>query len=262
MRAVEELQKQVWSMPELDVVPLSHLAAAIHAGGVLIGAFDGEVLAGFVYGFVGKENATIVHHSHMLAVRPEYRSHDLGFRLKAAQRACVIEQGIEVMTWTFDPLQSLNAYFNFNKLGVTSEEYLVDFYGQDAASVLHRNGTDRLWVKWRLNSETVIDRLERKHPRGPSVGPPALLEIGEDDVPVMADPDEVLAGQSVAIEIPADINTLQREDAGLARDWRIATRSAFLDAVGRGFVVEDFYRTGLTDCQIGTYVLNRRGSPG
>ena len=144
MRAVEELQKDVWGIPDLDVVPLSHLVAAKAAGGVLLGAFDRETLIGFVYGFVSYEQGTVAHHSHMLAVNPAYRNFNLGYKLKLAQRERVLVQGIRVMTWTFDPLQSLNAYFNFSKLGVLSDRYFVNFYGEEAASFLHRNGTDRL----------------------------------------------------------------------------------------------------------------------
>ena len=115
LRAVEEVQKAVWGLPDLDVVPLTQLVAAKAAGGVVIGAFDRDILAGFAYGFAGYEDGHITHHSHMLAVRPEYRSLNIGYRLKLAQRERVLEQGIDRMTWTFDPLQSLNAYFNFDK---------------------------------------------------------------------------------------------------------------------------------------------------
>jgi len=104
LHVVEELQREVWGIPDIEVVPLSQLVAAKASGGVLVGAFDGEDLVGFAYGFVGYERGTVVHHSHMLAVKPAYRAHDLGFRLKAAQRERVMQQGIEVMTWTFDPL--------------------------------------------------------------------------------------------------------------------------------------------------------------
>jgi len=86
MRAVEDLQKEVWGLPDLDVVPLTQLIAAKAAGGVLIGAFDGFALTGFVYGFVGNEQGRMTHHSHMLAVKPAYRGLSLGYRLKCAQR--------------------------------------------------------------------------------------------------------------------------------------------------------------------------------
>src|SRR4026207_1771522 len=86
MRAVEELQKEVWGIPDLDVVPLTQLVAAKEAGGVLIGAFDGDTLVGFVYGFPSYEHGKLAHHSHMLAVKAAYRNYDLGRRLKLAQR--------------------------------------------------------------------------------------------------------------------------------------------------------------------------------
>jgi predicted GNAT superfamily acetyltransferase len=161
MRAVEEFQKEVWGVPDLDVVPLTQLIAAREAGGVLLGAFERENLIGFVYGFVGFERGHMAHHSHMLAVKPEFRSSNIGRRLKLAQRERVLAQGINLMSWTFDPLQSLNAYFNFNKLGVVADSYFVNFYGADAASFLHQTGTDRLWVSWLLTSRRVIDRLDK-----------------------------------------------------------------------------------------------------
>src|SRR5215217_280770 len=112
LHAVEDLQKEVWGIPDLDVVPLTQLVAAKEAGGVLIGAFDGATLVGFVYGFPSYERGKLAHHSHMLAVKPEYRNFDLGRRLKFAQREHVMTQGVELISWTFDPLQSLNAHFN------------------------------------------------------------------------------------------------------------------------------------------------------
>src|SRR5215212_7077024 len=106
MRAVEELQKEAWGVPDLDVVPLSQLVAAKAVGGTLVGAFDGETLVGFAYGFVSYEHGQAAHHSHMLAVKPAYRNFNLGYRLKLAQRERVLAQGLNMMSWTFDPLQS------------------------------------------------------------------------------------------------------------------------------------------------------------
>lgn len=257
MHAVEELQKEVWGIPDIEVVPVSQLTAAKHAGGVLIGAFDREMMVGFAYGFVGHEFGTTVHHSHMLAVRPEYRAHDLGFRLKAAQRERVLAQGIELMTWTFDPLQSLNAYFNFNKLGVIADKYFVNFYGEDAASFLHRNGTDRLWVTWRLASEIVSRKIEKTFSNEGMPIIPALVEVGENERPNSNDLNKIFAGDRVAIEIPGDINSLEQESSELAELWRKATRSAFTMAFADGFVAEDFHVKGTSACRIGVYVLKR-----
>lgn len=255
MRAVENLQKEVWGMPDLDVVPLTHLAAAVEAGGVLLGAFDGEILAGFAYGFASYENGRAGHHSHMLGVRPEYRNLNLGEKLKKAQREHVLNRGLSEMTWTFDPLQSLNAYFNFSKLGVVSDRYIVDFYGADAASFLHRNSTDRLWVTWHLDSERVRERIEKKAEAVDTEDVKMLVRLGETDVPQVFDLPES-DGQMV-IEIPPDINELQKRDAGLAIEWREATRRAFTKALAKGCTVREFYRGKRGEQTFGAYLLKR-----
>ena len=220
MHAVEELQKEVWGIPDLEVVPLTHLVAAKEAGGTLIGAFDGKDLIGFVYGFPSFEYGQAAHHSHMLAVKSAYRNLDLGRQLKLAQREQVMAQGIGLMTWTFDPLQSLNAHFNFNKLGVVADRYLPDFYGAEAASFLHQTGTDRLWVSWWLASE-----------------PKALVPVESD----------------ISIEIPGDINSLQQQEPREALKWREQTRSAFTEAIGAGYRVVGFVR----EKDSGKYLLRR-----
>jgi predicted GNAT superfamily acetyltransferase len=226
LRAVEELQKEVWGIPDIDVVPLTQLIAAKAAGGVLLGAFDRETLVGFVYGFVAEEDGEMAHHSHMLAVKHAYRNFNLGYKLKLAQREEVLAQGINLITWTFDPLQSLNAYFNFGKLGVICDRYMINFYGEEASSFLHQSGTDRFWVKWWLTSDRVIKRLSSNKPE---------LENPTD---------------KLLIEIPAEVNELRLEDA---IEWRQRTRREFTEALETGYVVRDFYREG----EKGIYILGR-----
>jgi predicted GNAT superfamily acetyltransferase len=229
LRAVEEMQKEVWGVPDLDVVPATHLIAAQASGGLLLGAFDRKTLVGFVYGFVAQEDGEIAHHSHMLAVKHAYRNFNLGYKLKLAQRDAVLARGIYVITWTFDPLQSLNAYFNFAKLGVICDRYFIDFYGEDAASFLHQTGTDRFWVKWLLNSQRVVKRITKAD---------SSLEEPKD---------------KILVEIPGDINAVQRESPETARDWRVRTRRAFTDALAEGYVIVDFYRRE----NEGIYILGR-----
>jgi predicted GNAT superfamily acetyltransferase len=250
MRAVEELQKETWGIPDLDVVPLTQLVAAKEAGGVLIGAFDGETLAGFVYGFPSFERGELAHHSHMLAVKPAYRNYDLGRRLKLAQREHVIAQGIGLISWTFDPLQSLNAHFNFGKLGVLADRYFVNFYGEDAPSFLHQTGTDRLWVSWLVSSERVKERLSGVSYSVPTnLGLP-LVQVEADDSSRRNDLDEGLAQDHAVIEIPSNIDALPRE-TGLR--WREDTRWAFTEALKAGYFVESFIREKV----IGKYILRK-----
>ena len=257
MRAAEELQKEVWGMPDLDVVPLNHLVAAKASGGVLLGAFDRETLIALVYGFVSNEHGTMAHHSHMLAVKPAYRNFNLGYKLKLAQRERVLAQGITVMTWTFDLLQSLNAHFNFSKLGVISDRYFINFYGADAASFLHRNGTDRLWVKWLLKSRRVSGRLEGAVSALELEKVIPLVHLGIDDSPRRHDLAEGLSHEQALIEIPADINALQRRSGELAIEWRESTRWAFNEAIAAGYLVTDFYRQSRGEQRLGTYLLSR-----
>ena len=257
LRAVEELQKEVWGLPDLDVVPLTQLVAAQAAGGTLVGAFDRETLAGFAYGFAGYEHGQLAHHSHMLAVLPAYRNSNLGYRLKLAQRERVVAQGCALMTWTFDPLQSLNAHFNFNKLGVVADRYLVNFYGEDASSFLHRNGTDRLWVTWPLTSRRVIGRLDAAAPAPEPEDVTPLVQLGLDGSPLRNDPAAALAQEQALIEIPADIGALERQGGEMASAWREATRWAFSEALAAGYLVTGFTRSHQDELRRGTYLLSR-----
>ena len=149
LHAVEALQKEVWDCSDLEVLPAIHMTAAREVGAILLGAFDGQKLIGFVYGFPGFEDEKRVIHSDMLAVLDGYRDHGVGRALKFAQRDHALARGVDAITWTFDPFQSRNAYLNFALLGVTADRYLRDFYGE-TSSPLHAGGTDRLWVTWHL----------------------------------------------------------------------------------------------------------------
>jgi predicted GNAT superfamily acetyltransferase len=255
MRAVEELQKETWGIPDLDVVPLTQLVAAKEAGGVLIGAFDDETLVGFVYGFPSFERGELAHHSHMLAVKPAYRNYDLGRRLKLAQREHVIAQGIGLISWTFDPLQSLNAHFNFGKLGVLADRYFLNFYGEDAPSFLHQTGTDRLWVSWLVSSERVKERMSGISYSAPSNLGPSLVQVEADDSSRRNDLDEGLAQDHAVLEIPSNIDALPRE-TGLR--WREDTRWAFTEALKAGYFVDGFVRETRGDKRIGKYILSRK----
>ena len=259
-RAVEGLQIEAWGDDERDIVPLSQLVGASYVGGSLIGAFDDKRLAGFAYGFYGHLAGSIVHHSHMLAVDPAYRKRNLGFELKAAQRQHVLADGItDRMTWTFDPLQSLNAHFNFAKLGVVSDTYKVNVYGEMGSSFLHRNGTDRLLVTWLLKDprvEELLDNVTGRREHGER-GRHAvrLLRNSDSDKPVFGPSvEEAENAKLAAIEIPTNIVAIEKRDFDLARDWREATRRVFSEAIDAGFVVTDFISV---DGRTGSYFLER-----
>lgn len=258
MREVEQLQKEIWGVADREVFPALALVPMIEVGGVLLGAFDGARMAGFVFGFPGRENQQAILHSDMLAVRPEYRSAGLGYELKLAQRERALAMGIETITWTFDPLQSRNARLNFGKLGVIADSYRLDYYGA-TTSFLHQTGTDRLWVTWSLNSERVKDRISGAElKRLVAGGEETVLRVARDNKPLRVNVDTSDA-RVFAIEIPDDINRMLTQDAALASRWRAATRDAFTSLLGAGFRASEFQFVEGEFGRVGQYLL--RPSP-
>lgn len=238
MREVESLQKTIWGVEDLDILPALAMRPLIEVGGILMGAFDKDRMVGFVFGFPGHHNGENIIHSDMLGVLPEYRSFSLGYRLKLAQRERALAMGIETITWTFDPLRARNARLNFARLGVTANRYEIDYYGE-TSSALHRLGTDRLWVTWALNSERVIERIQQHRTTGPLLpqNNRILVARGNQQEPRL---DLVLNRDTALIEIPTDFDELLTGQPVIAQDWRLATREAFTKALSAGYIVKDF----------------------
>ena len=158
--AVEQLQRDAWGVPEVDVVPLHMLITPPRHGGLLLGAFDGDRLAGFVFGFLGlTADGRLKHCSHMAGVHPDYRDHGVGYHLKLAQRDHVLAQGLDLITWTFDPLETRNAWLNFHKLGVICHTYIRNLYGAMRATINAGPPSDRFEVEWWIRSQRVVERL-------------------------------------------------------------------------------------------------------
>lgn len=257
LRAVEDLQKEIWGCSDREILPSLALIPLLEIGGVLLGAFDEGELIGFVLGFPGRESGHPILHSDMLAVKRAYRSHGLGYKLKLAQRERALAQGVDRITWTFDPLQSGNAHLNFAKLGVIADRYKTNYYGE-TSSFLHATGTDRLWVTWELKTDRVRQRLEHG-PKQPEplrfADVPTLVRFGENNAPVCM---EYPGAESLVIEIPVSIDSLVETDSALARRWRESTRVAFTSAIDAGLVVEDFFRLERRERPVGIYLLNRK----
>jgi predicted GNAT superfamily acetyltransferase len=261
LQQAEAAEKEVWALADRDVLPMTMAIATKAAGSIWIGAFDGREMAGFAFGFLGVEQGHLMLHSHMLAVREPYRDLDVGHKLKLAQRERALAMRIQEITWTFDPLQSKNAHLNFGKLGVISNSYKIDFYGPKTSSVLHRNSTDRLWVTWPVASRRVRDRLAGKNNRAELLDLLSnllpLIQFNGDGKPARTDLAAALSRQRIAIEIPSDILSVERKDPGLAREWRLATRWAFTEALKAGFFVAEFCRMVRGKQGPGVYLLEK-----
>ena len=255
------LEKQVWGLDDVDVTPLTLAVALKAAGSIVLGAFEGEALVGFALAFPSLEHGKTGFHSHMLAVKPSHREYGFGYRLKLAQRERALAIGITGMTWTFDPLRSLNAHLNFSKLGVMSDSYRIDFYGAQTSSHLHTNGTDRLWVTWHMASSRIQDRLNGRYKIAEVLDGlrhlDPLIRFNGDGKPAQGNLADSLSKQRIAIEIPPDMDRIEHTNKELAREWRLATRHAFTEALRAGFVVKEFCRSIRGQQGPGTYLLER-----
>lgn len=244
----ETLQERVWQIPDgRDIVPAHLLVTAVKNGGLLIGAFDGARMVGFAFGLLGREghgaHRVLKHASHMLAVLPEFRHSGLGAALKWKQRDEALGQGIELMTWTFDPLQAVNAQLNLNRLGAVARRYLRDAYGVMTDGLNRGIASDRFEVEWYLASERV-----RKHAAA-HAPPPAVTAaqhiyavahnfVGLAVIRSESDPVD----DTIFVEIPPNINALRLADLPLAIEWRERTRKTFENAIEKGYIAADFVR--------------------
>lgn len=268
-RTIEEfrdcvaLQEETWGHGFSERVAPAILKVAQILGGVSAGAWDGGgQLVGFVFGMTGVRDGEVVHWSDMLAVRRGLRDTGLGARLKAYQRDVLLERGIRKMYWTFDPLQSRNAYLNFAKLGIVVREYARDMYGQ-TDSPLHRGiGTDRFIALWLMDSERV-ERRTRGEERGPDAGA-AAEHVAALDADARPDglprPGRVLLGSGspvVRVAIPADVSAVMADSMELAVAWREATRAALTHYMDRGYEVRELVRGP----RVSHYLLFDEGKP-
>jgi predicted GNAT superfamily acetyltransferase len=250
LRALADLFAVVWGRPGEPPMSSDILRALAHSGNYISGAFSQGRLIGGLVGWLGGDPRHELHmHSHILGVLPDSEARGLGFDLKQHQRRWCLERGVTVMEWTTDPLVRRNAYFNLTKLGADAPRYLVDFYGEMRDGINAGDESDRLLIRWRLDSpkaeaaasgkilEPDVDRL-----RGETI-----LVAGDRGEPVLTPS----SSRVLLCGTPADIVAIRRADPGLAREWRASMRKALGGALDDGYVI-----TGTT--RAGWYVLEKQ----
>ena len=252
------LQELTWGVGFNERVPSGILKLSQRLGGVASGAFDsGGELLGFVFGMSGLMAGRLAHWSDMLAVHPNARDRGIGEALKWHQRSQLLQAGVHVAYWTFDPLEARNAWLNFTRLGAVAREYVRNFY--DASdSPLHKGlATDRLIVTWLLDSERVRCKAAETGARhdpdletAPIVNPVAVEGRAPDIVSLRRDVDEPI----VRIAIPSNLQQLKREALEEAAAWQAVVREAFEGYFASGFEVTDLLRSAGQR----SYVLRRR----
>ena len=240
-KQTEALEQEVWGLEPSELVPAAHIAAAVHAGGLLAMAFEGETPVAFVYGFPAHMPAWEKphgHHSHMLAVLPDYRGKGLGKALKWFQRDWCLARGITWMTWTYDPLQARNARLNLEHLGASVAEYRVNEYGAMGGILNADLPTDRLLAYWNLSAKRVRN-LAGGEPL-PLVKSFAATVLSRS---ATGKPENLsLEGKAdgLRLELPENLNALLQTDPALALKWRLAVRETLQHYLERGYKVTRF----------------------
>ncbi|MCK4908324.1 MAG: hypothetical protein KAS70_00365 [Planctomycetes bacterium] len=259
----ETMQQKVWQFTSREIIPLNELLTIQKNGGLVLGAFKKKQLIGFLFGFPGLYQGHLTHCSRMLAVLPAARNTDIGRRLKLAQRRFALKQGNNLISWTFDPLQSLNAYFNLVKLGVIIKKYEVNLYGQSNSVLNQGFQTDRFLVEWWIRRARVKKIINKK--RG------TRYEIRDnnkivnrtyyrpDGLLVSRKPLLNLRGAALFVEIPRDIMRIKNRQPSLARDWRRKTRQIFTAYFNKSYTITGFIRPLMNNQRRSFYVMQCSG---
>jgi predicted GNAT superfamily acetyltransferase len=230
LRACVALQKEVWNFSDAELVPLRMFVVARKIGGQVMGAFQGTEMVGFALSLPGTRSGHVYLHSHMLAVRKEHRNGGLGRRLKLLQREDALARGIELIEWTFDPLEIKNAYLNIEKLGAISRRYNINQYGITSSPLQGGLPSDRLIAEWWLKSK----RVE------------TLLGTGKNPV----------FNTEVAVVVPAQIYEWKAtpETRNQAKLVQERNREQFLNAFARELAVLGYERDAAGN---GKFLLGR-----
>jgi len=204
-----EIEREVWGESELETEPYTTFVVARQTGGQVLGAFDGERMVGFAMAMVGLRDVKAYLHSHMTGVVEAYRNRGVGRMLKLFQREEALGRGLRRIEWTFDPLETRNAHFNFNRLGAIARKLIANFYGV-TTSPLHRGlPTDRLLVEWELDSRRVVAAIQE----------------------LVRDPAEAPA----KIHLPAELEEWKKTDDARLGEVQARMRGEFLGWFAKGY---------------------------
>jgi len=263
-RQVVDLERAIWGYTDnADMVGIPVFIFTVHRGASLIGAFaDSGQMVGFAYAVVGMKAGRPMLWSHMAGVLPEYRG-GLGYRLKLEQRERALTQGYDLIEWTFDPMQAMNAHFNFAKLGGVVEEYAENFYGE-STSALHRGTpTDRVVLSWRISAPHVVRRIEdqsalRARSHEVTEAPIVNATMMEGEWRKSTAIDLTRTDRRVWIEIPTGFTEMLQRAPDRALAWRLDVRQMFEEYFAKGYRAVDFVLQ--REAGFGRYLLAKEQS--
>ena len=242
-RYIEQIQRDAWGAPDIDITPTHVCVATFLASRCVYLAFHNDKPIGFVWGLLGVKDGEIILHSHQLGVLREYQNKNVGFLLKLKQREYALSRGIKLIRWTFDPLQSKNAYFNFNKLGVICREYMINLYGEIRDELNRGLPSDRFYVEWYIDTPRVSSRIKGEKP-------PTLEKLPRN-IPTVNSVEKTngllrttqiekdLQDEFLLVEVPRNYIEMKKASPSLVLEWRLNLREIFTEYLSRKYTVVD-----------------------
>lgn len=238
LEMVQQLEKEVWNM---HPIPLHQTLTAAQNGGLVLGAFTRDQLVSFSYSFAGFKAGKSYLCSHMLGTHPDYQGKGIGAQLKEAQRQKALEMGYSLITWTYDPLESRNAFLNLSKLHAICSTYVENCYGDMIDDLNHGLPTDRFKIEWWIKSahvqeKEIIDVTEQTSPFQivyTEKGFPKLKDV-RGTLEMLADQNN---NDQILVPVPCNFQQIKKEDFELAIHWRLKTRKIFMQLFSNGYAV-------------------------
>ncbi|MED4203541.1 GNAT family N-acetyltransferase [Neobacillus mesonae] len=251
LQQVQQLEEAVWNMKP---IPIHQTLTAVKNGGIMVGAYQGEKLIGFSYGFAGFQNGRTYLCSHMLGIDEGLRGQGIGALLKEAQKQAAIDKGYKVITWTYDPLESVNAFLNLSKLKAICSTYIENCYGDMEDSLNQGLASDRFQVEWWIQSRHVAERNMDDAAAAKRI-PYELTAAGQ---PKLVNVDASLLNEQEAwlIPIPKHFQEIKKDHLELALDWRLKTRRIFQTLFNKGYAAVKVVKTA--DEPVHYYLVKKR----
>ncbi|WP_409291451.1 GNAT family N-acetyltransferase [Peribacillus sp. SCS-37] len=255
---VRRLESKIWGQE--DSVPVHQTLTAVKNGGLMLGAYTEGRLSGFQYSFPGYDGRKVYLCSHMLGTDPAVRNKGIGEKLKLAQKQEALKMGYSLITWTYDPLESVNGYLNIGKLGGMCSTYIENCYG-DLNDLL--NGglpTDRFLVEWHITGENEHQSIYTPH----RLEPLLEWELNTAGIPIpgLQTPLPEASDGTIYVPIPSNFQHIREKDPAAALLWRLKTREIFQNLFARGWQIEGFVKNSGKTGAVHHYALKHKGGKG
>jgi predicted GNAT superfamily acetyltransferase len=236
---VRRLETLIWS--EYESTPIHQTQTAVKNGGIVLGAYLNDELIGFQYSFPGFNEEKTYLCSHILGIHPHYRKLGIGEKLKRQQKEEALKRGYDLITWTYDPLETVNGYLNLHKLGARCSTYVENCYGEMQDELNRGMPSDRFTIQWWIKEEE-FDRTGQYE-----IGDSLLLKVINDSngYPFPAETDLSMDSESgfLFVPLPSDMQMLKRYSSELSLSWRLKTRQVFMHYFQKGWVAFDLVRS-------------------